>query len=305
MIISTKKLIALSLVAGFVTGAIPASAFTRIVKGSEGLGRASVNELANEDVAILPGNPFHPIIGILSGIRGFFISDSVREVSFKLEIAGRRAGEVRKLLDWASDNEELVSVSLVHYKNSLFDFSSKLRSLKESDLSEDAQEVLNDMTNRLLTQIRFVDDVRDSLVSSADQATLLSIDEILVGALEFIGTNLDNPNAFASRIANLVIHRADAATTIRTAILLKRLAVDIQASELASEMVEARAILVADLAKALNALDMTLVAANPAIGLMKVAAPEPAETTPTLADIIDQLADDELKVEIASAQSVL
>jgi hypothetical protein len=295
---TAKKLIVLSLIAGSVTGVIPASAFTTLVRGSEGMGRASVNELASEDVAILPGNPFHFVIGMSNSFKGFFISDNYNEAAFKLEIAGRGAGEVRKLLDWASDNQELVSFSLTKYSRALLDFKAKLNSLKQSDLTEEAAANLNDMIGRLLTQLRFIDDVRDSFTSPADIATLAAIDETLTDALRFIALNLSDVATFGSRIANLVTEGSDAATAVRVIGILAKLVQEVAGVEEANAFViaiaDARSTLIADLARAMQEEG----SAAPAVAAFKVAAAELPVTPPTITEIVNQLADETLKAEI-------
>lgn len=301
MNISAKKLIVLSLIVGSITGVIPASAFTSLVRGSEGMGKASVNELASEDVAILPGNPFHFVIGISNSFKGFFISDNFNEVAFKLEIAGRRAGEVRKLLDWASDNQELLSFSLGKYNSALLDFKTKLNGLKQSDLTEEMAADLNEMISRLLTQLRFVDDVRDSFTSSADIATLSAIDEALADSLRFIALNLGDVATFGSRIANLVTESSDAATAVRVIGILAKLVQEVAGIEEANAFVaaiaDARSALIADLARAMQE-EASAAKAAPAVAAFKMAAAEAPVTPPTITEIVNQLADETLKAEI-------
>jgi len=298
MKISAKKLIVLSLISGFVVGAVPASAFTRIAKGSEGMGRASVNELASDDVAILPGNPFHFVIGISNSFRGFFISNKLSEAAFKLEIAGRRAGEVRKLLDWASDNQELLSLSLSQYDNALLDFKTKLFNLKSSDLGDDSAKDLNVMIGRLLTQLRFIDDARTFFVESADVAMLANIDKTLAESLRFIALNLDETSSFAARITNLVTEDADVATAVRVVGILAKLVQEVAGNEEANAFVaaiaDARASLIADLAKAVREEASSV----RAVAALKSVVAEEVDPAPTVTQVIEQLADETLKAEI-------
>ncbi len=305
MKISAKKIIVLSLAAGIVTGSIPASAFMSIAKGSDGMGRASVNELAHEDVAILPGNPFHFVIGISNSFKGFFISDKLREASFKLEIAGRRAGEVRKLLDWAADNAELLSLSLSNYNSALLEFERKVRVLSRSDLNEDASAQINEMVSRLLTQLRFVDDIRDSFTASSDVAILATIDQTLAGSLRFIALNLDDTATFASRITSAVTERSDAATAIRVVGILAKIVQDVagaaEAADFVAAIADAREAVIADLAKAIRA-ESALVAPETSMAVAAFKkAPAPVNEAPVaskVSDIVNQLADETLKAEI-------
>lgn len=298
MNISPKKIIALSIVTGFITGAIPASALTTIVRGSEGSGQASVQDLALDDIAILSNNPFAPVVGFFNRIPGLFISNPVRDANFKLGIAGHDAGDLRKLLDWAPDNQAALSVSLAKYEGSLTNFDLKLRSLKKTDLGEEADKTLDGMLGRLLPQVRFVDDVRETFTTPADEAALATVDSTLIGALQFIGTNLDTPEAFGKRIVAIVTGRADAATTVRTAVVLQHLVAGISGDKAADTLqvsvLDARKALVADLAKAIIAERGS---ASPAIAaVMKVSASE--SVAPTVADIVDRLGDDELRSEL-------
>ncbi|MDO8602096.1 MAG: hypothetical protein Q7R62_03155 [bacterium] len=287
-IFSAKKLIVFTLIAGFVAGVIPASAFTRIVKASEGLGQVGVKDLALEDIAILPNNPFHFMIGFSNSIKGFFISNPVREASFKLEISGRNAGELRKLLDWVPDNTVALSTSLALYESSLIDFGTKLRSLKASDLGEGAEKTLNKMTGRLLTQVLFVDDIRDSFTSSADKATLEAISDMLEIDLRFIGEKLDRPESFGDRIVNLMTERADAAITVRAAEILPRLVSEISVGEAAQSLkrsiLAARQTLITNLIQAMQDESKALT--------------QTETEGPTIIELIDQLAGEVLKAEI-------
>lgn len=301
---SAQKIVALSLFTALIGGVIPASAFTRLVRGSEGMGKASVNELASEDVAILPGNPFHFVIGLGSNIKGFFISNKLDEANFKLEVAGRRAGEVRKLLDWASDNADLLSLSLTQYERSLLEFEAKLRVVEKSDLGDDADAIINEMVSRILTQLRFVDDIRASFVESAEAATLTSIDESLAASLRFIASHLDESSSFGGRIANLVTENTDAATAVRVVGVLAKLIREVagvtEMEEFVSAIATARDMLIADLANAIRQ-ESGVSAMKMAPSIAAFAAPAPVEQIgPTVSEIVDQLADETLKAELAA-----
>ncbi len=290
---TAKKFIVISLVAGFITGSIPASAFTKLVKGSQGLGRASVNDLAYQEVAILPGNPLFFVKGWGENIRGFFIGGEVSEAQFQLEIAGSRAGELRKLLDWAADNESVLSIALVQYRDSLEAFETKLSGLTTEDLGDDAQETLSDMTIRLFTQVRFIDDIRSGFTATADQEVVADIEKLLISALAYIGTELDTPEAFAARIATASTQQADAATAVRAAVILGQLADKVRetSSDLAASLIIARSTIIFELAAALAAEQNT---AN----IVMAKASTFGEAIPSIAEIIDQLADEALKAEL-------
>lgn len=302
MKISAQKIIVLSLIAGFITGAIPASAFTSIVRGSEGMGKASVSELAGKEVAVLSNNPLHFLKGWRDNFLGLFISDAFEGVLFELKQAGERAGEVRKLADWASDNTEGLSAALVQYKDALQDFEVQLNTLQKSDLSENAEADIADMVSRLLTQFRFVDDMRDLSTDSADQVIFKEIEQILTNALRFIALELDDVKLFSARVANVVTQNADAATAVRVIGILAKLVQEIagidEANAFVAAIADARTTLIANLANAMkeeaSPVAMKAVPATMALGSV----PAEANAALTVTEIVDQLADETLKIEI-------
>lgn len=301
MKISAKKVIVLSLAAGIIAGALPASAFTRIARGSEGLGRARVEELANKDLAVLSNNPLYFFKVWGDNLVELFISDEFQEAVFDLKKAGERAGEVRKLVDVASDNTELLSDSLGRYQAALSDFYAQLATLSKADLGEKADKELTDMTARLLTQLRFVDDVRDVFSSEEDTATLNSIDGSLVSSLRFIALNLDNPESFASRITNIVAENSNAATAVRVVRILAKLIQDIAGTEESDEFISsiaaARERLIENIAEAIR---------QESFSSAKRAAPAVAafaandDVVPSISEIVDRLADETLKAELSA-----
>ena len=301
MKISAKKVIVLSLAAGIIAGALPASAFTRIARGSEGLGRARVEELANKDLAVLSNNPLYFFKVWGDNLVELFISDEFQEAVFDLKKAGERAGEVRKLVDVASDNAELLSDSLGRYQAALSDFYAQLATLSKTDLGEKADKELTDMTARLLTQLRFVDDVRDVFSSEEDTATLNSIDGSLVSSLRFIALNLDNPESFASRITNIVAENSNAATAVRVVRILAKLIQDIAGTEESDEFISsiaaARERLIENIAEAIR---------QESFSSAKRAAPAVAafaandDVVPSISEIVDRLADETLKAELSA-----
>lgn len=252
-----------------------------------------MSELASEEVAILPGNPFHFVIGIKANLKGLFVSNAFEEAQLKLEVAGRRAGEVRKLLDWASDNEELLSLALTNYRSALSVFEEKLRAVAVADLGDDAEESLAKMTRHLLTQLRFVDDVRSHFVNEADAEVLAEIDEALVSSFRFVGTKLDTPSDFADRIASFISGESDAATAIRTIGVLAGVIRDVAGTDGMNDFVaaiaKARDMLIADLAAAIRSESSIAVFA-------KVSDEAQA---PSVSEIVDLLADETLKAELA------
>ncbi len=290
MKISPIKLIAFSSLATFLVSSVPVSALTKLARANNQMGQVTVNDLAKEDVAILPGNPFHFMIGLSSSIKGWFVSSGVKEVGFKRDIAGRRAGEVRKLLDWAADNNVLLGRALGEYRESLFAFKTKLAQLGVDDLGSDPEAFLNTTVGDLLTHLRFVREISDSFGAVGDQATITGINNILTDSLHFITTNLDD--SFEERAIRLTLEQADAAITIRTILSLDQIIVRLgaEASDttlFTDEITAIRQALVADLANGLT---------GPAL------ATAPAETEgPSLADIIDVIATPALQAEIYTA----
>jgi len=301
IMISPKKIVILSLIAGLVAAALPASAFTSIARGSEGLGRARVEDLANKDLAVLSNNPLYFFKTWRDNIVELFISDDYAEASFDLRKAGERAGEVRKLVDVAPDDAPLLSTSLGRYAAALSSFQTKLTGLQVSDLGEEAESRLTDMTGRLLTQLRFVDDMREVFTADVDAATLAKIEDTLIASLRFIVTDFDTPELFSARIANIVTKNSDAATAVRVTTILAKLIQDVagtaEAQSLIASVSDAREILVASLADAIRQ------EGAPAAKVSVMALNIPVATVPSepkVSEVVDQLADDTLKAEITA-----
>ncbi len=198
----------------------------------------------------------------------------------------------------------MLSTSLGRYQAVLLDFKAQLMTLHKADLGEKADQELTNMTARLLTQLRFVDDVRDVFTSEKDAAILASIDETLISSLRFIATALDTPELFSSRITNIVIENSNVATAVRVIRILAKLIQDVAGTDESDEFVSAiaasREALIGALADALRQESaFSAKKSAPAIAALS-AAPVEDDAVPSVAEVVDRLADETLKAELSA-----
>lgn len=236
----------------------PAFSLAKVSKAATDDAPVAVVDLASEDIAILPGNPFHGMIGVLAGIRGWFINDRMQDADFRLQLAGRRAAEVRKLLDYAKDNDELLSKALSQYKASLSDFEVKLKKVKNEDVSsEEGFEMMRGMVGRLFMQLRFMSEVESTFDSSADQATVATINESLENALRIIAERLGaNDKSLADTAISVISPAENPAKALRSAGAISKMMVRLAAAgedEFVAELVSIHDALIAAAAQALQA----------------------------------------------------
>ena len=133
-------------------------------------GSVTISEFSQGDPAILPSNPFYFFKGWGWSVKRLFTGTKIKKVLVNADMLDQRATEVRKLVDIAGDNPEVIISALRLYQADLDAFALQIKAVPADVVN--GQVAFTAMVERLFRHIRFTDDLMSMRHTTTEQQLL-------------------------------------------------------------------------------------------------------------------------------------
>ena len=158
----------------------------------------TLEDLGIENPGILISNPFYFIKKFRRSTWRIFTFSQLKRADFELDVLNEKAAEIKLLLELNSKSESL-EFAVMNYQSTLDSLQTVFSNLKDSSNNGAVNQLLDKLTNQVLTHLRLFDELKAKL-DLAGKEKVDSLQSKLAGVLSDTLERLDNREKLTLRL---------------------------------------------------------------------------------------------------------